>query len=84
MYGPHFWMLDMDLDCSQTEDGWFELQAYESLLSENEGFELDIEQEACTGDAPGAASYTSTYHFAQCGVVNVFAFGEASCATVQL
>ena len=23
-YGDHYWILDMDMDCSQTQEGWFE------------------------------------------------------------
>lgn len=25
-FGDHFWMLDADIDCSQTENGWFEFK----------------------------------------------------------
>ena len=29
--GPNFWLIDMDVDCSQTKDGWFELNTVYSL-----------------------------------------------------
>jgi hypothetical protein len=27
-WGDHYWMLDVDMDCSQTEGGWFEVKAF--------------------------------------------------------
>lgn len=27
-WGDHYWMLDVNMDCSQTEQGWFELKAF--------------------------------------------------------
>ena len=29
--GDHFWIFDLDIDCSQTVDGWFEVQTYYSI-----------------------------------------------------
>jgi alpha-amylase len=29
--GPHFWILDMTMDCSQTDNGWFELNTIYSI-----------------------------------------------------
>jgi hypothetical protein len=68
-YGPHYWMLDVDLDCSRGfpsgGESWFELKSY---VSNGPGWEGDISQ-------PGAP-YTSINHFAQCGRINVFRRGE--------
>lgn len=64
-YGQHYWMLDVDMDCSKTVDGWFELKSY---ISNGPGWEGDIRQP----DAP----YSSKNHFARCGYVNVYKRGE--------
>ena len=82
VYGDHYWMVDMDMDCDQTEDGWFELQGYMSLLSENDGYETEIAQMGCVGDVSGGAPYVSSYHMAQCGYINVFEFNQEECQTV--
>lgn len=60
-YGHHFWMLDVDLDCSRTENGWFELK---SFISNGPGWEADVNQ--------AGTPYSSRNHFAQCGRKNVF------------
>lgn len=66
-WGPHYWLLEMDVDCSQTHQGWFEVKAF---IKNGVGWEGDIAQ----ADRP----YNSNNHFAQCGKVNVFEFGENS------
>ncbi|CAM4239143.1 alpha-amylase [Pseudoalteromonas byunsanensis] len=63
-YGTHYWMLDVQMDCANTVNGWFELKAY---VKNGQGWESDIAQ----ADAP----YPSNNHFAQCGKINVFEFG---------
>ena len=67
LWGPHYWMLDVDMDCSKTFGGWFELKAY---VKGGQGWESDIQQ----ANTP----YPSHNHFAQCGKINVFAFNEHS------
>ncbi|BBN83725.1 hypothetical protein PA25_37100 [Pseudoalteromonas sp. A25] len=64
-YGQHYWMLDVQMDCSNTINGWFELKAY---VKNGQGWEGDIRQ-------PNAP-YESNNHFAQCGKINVFEFGK--------
>ncbi|MBT0586271.1 alpha-amylase [Alteromonas oceanisediminis] len=64
-WGDHFWMLDVDMDCSQTANGWFELKAF---VKNGQGWENDVQQ-------PGAP-YASTNHLAQCGKVNRFTFNQ--------
>lgn len=27
-WGDHYWMVDVDMDCSQSEQGWFEVKAF--------------------------------------------------------
>ena len=66
-WGQHYWMLDVDMDCSKTHNGWFELKAY---VKNGQGWEADIQQT----NAP----YASNNHFAQCGRVNMFEFGQSN------
>lgn len=60
-FGGHYWMLDVDMDCSKTVNGWFELK---SFISNGPGWEADVRQ-------PGTP-YVSRNHFARCGRLNVF------------
>ncbi|MDK1286341.1 alpha-amylase [Pseudoalteromonas umbrosa] len=64
-WGPHYWKLDVEMDCSQTHQGWFELKAF---VKNGQGWESDILQ----ANRP----YASNNHFAQCGKLNVFEFGK--------
>lgn len=66
-FGAHYWMLDVQMDCSKTMNGWFELKSY---ISNGPGWEPDVAQ---TG-----TPYASGNHFAQCGKVNVFQRGSSS------
>lgn len=61
IWGDHYWMLDVDMDCAKTIDGWFEVK---SFISNASGWENDISQ----ADAP----YPSKNHFAKCGKINQF------------
>ena len=61
LWGQHYWMLDVEMDCSRTQDGWFELK---SFISNGPGWEGNISQ-------PGAP-YVSGNHFAQCGRITAF------------
>ena len=71
MGGDNYWMVDLDMDCSKTEGGWFEFKGY--LMNAGNGWENDIMQEqACTGSAAeGSVPYPSINHFGRCGYVNV-------------
>ncbi|XP_047486576.1 alpha-amylase-like [Penaeus chinensis] len=77
-FGDHYWMVDMDMDCSQTEEGWFELKAF--LTNAGNGWEADISQiGSCSGTAGGSAPYASKNHLGRCGFVNVFTFDSSDC-----
>ena len=66
-WGEHYWMLDVQMDCSKTVNGWFELKAY---VKNGQGFESDVQQ---TG-----TPYPSSNHFAQCGKINQFDFNSST------
>lgn len=72
-YGQHYWLIDVDMDCSKTEDSYFEFKA---IVGSWEG---DIGASTCTGAGGGAAPYTSVNHIARCGFLNVFHFGSSAC-----
>ena len=80
-YGDHFWMFDAEINCAETENGWFELKG---VLTGN-GWEQDIGQaETCGGDVGGSKPYVSTNHMARCGYVNVFEWGSGDCIINKL
>lgn len=60
-YGDHYWMLDVQMDCSNTANGWFEVKSY---ISNGPGWEGNISQ--------SGTPYSSSNHVAQCGRINVF------------
>ena len=70
-------MVDVDMDCDSTENGWFEVKAFIT----NRGWEGAIGQDgSCGGTAGGSKpSYSSDNHFGRCGFVNVFSFNSGSC-----
>ncbi|VDO92916.1 unnamed protein product [Soboliphyme baturini] len=77
-YGSHYWLVEMQMDCSKTLDGWFEvknvLDSNGIVYWENNVYETD-----CTGTAGGKPPYTSINHLARCGYVNVFSDGSNEC-----
>jgi hypothetical protein len=77
-YGMHYWMLDVDMDCSrafQAADGtrWFEVKAY---ISNGPGWEPDVAQ--------SATPYASRNHVGKCGAVNVFDWGTSTVRFAEL
>lgn len=64
-WGPHYWMLDVEMDCSRAVNGWFEIKAF---VRNGQGWEGDINQ-------PNSP-YASANHFAQCGKINTFEFNS--------
>ncbi len=69
-FGEHYWMMDVQMDCSKTVNGWFELKSY---ISNGPGWEGNISQ--------SGTPYSTNNHFAQCGKLNVFA-RDTSSATI--
>jgi len=71
-WGAHYWIMDVDMDCEATANGWFELKTF---ISNGPGWENDVSQ-------PGAP-WASGNHFAQCGKLNVFRRGESQPVTIE-
>jgi uncharacterized repeat protein (TIGR03806 family) len=72
-FGAHYWLFDVDMDCSRTLGGSFELKAF---VTNGDGWEPDVAQ----SNAP----YATPNHVAQCGKLNVFRFGESSAQIENL
>jgi len=71
-YGPHYWIMDVDMDCSKTVNGWFELKSY---ISNGPEWESNVSQ-------PGTP-YVSGNHFAECGKINVFKRGVSNPVEIK-
>ena len=71
-WGSHYWMLDVDMDCSKTVNGYFELKAF---VKNGQGWESDIQQ----ANTP----FASNNHVAQCGKVNRFEFSQNGVLSVD-
>ena len=67
IWGEHYWMLDVDMDCSKAVNGWFEVKAF---VKNGQGWESDINQ----ANTP----FASTNHVAQCGKINMFEFNSSN------
>lgn len=67
LWGQHYWMLDVNMNCGDTVNGRFEVKAY---VKNGQGWEGNITQ----ANAP----YASNNHFAECGKINVFSFNQSS------
>ena len=79
MWGPHYWMLDIDVDCSKTIGGWFEVRAFMKNGSE---WEQDIEHEPVPLD--GTFKGGGKNHLVECGKVNVFEFNQNESENLPL
>nr|WP_228710848.1 alpha-amylase family protein [Saccharobesus litoralis] len=65
IWGQHYWMLDVEMDCNKAFNNWFELKAF---VKNGQGWENNITQ----ANTP----YQSNNHFAQCGKINKFDFNS--------
>jgi len=82
-FGDHQWLLDVDMDCSAAESGWFELKAF--ITNDNNGgsevWESDITQLwSCHGDIGGYRPYATSNHVARCGYINTLVFEQGACS----
>lgn len=75
-FGPHQWMVDLQMNCDETEDGWFEFKAFGTGI----GWENDINQiSSCGGPVGGSMPYATNNHMARCGYLNMFSWGDGNC-----
>lgn len=66
-FGDPYWLVDVDMDCNTTINGWFEFKSY---ISNGPAWVNSITQTNFFGLTP--PSYQSGNRFAYCGMVNVF------------
>ncbi|KAK8385559.1 hypothetical protein O3P69_016383 [Scylla paramamosain] len=68
IYGEDYWMMKLEVDCSSTDNGWFEIKGWLEFAGGYSGWEIDIQQGLCGGAAGGLApSSSSTNHKARGG-----------------
>lgn len=69
-------MLDVDIDCSKTENGWFQIKGFI-----NGQWETNIPVTTCTGsDSVGIPANMDTgNHWAKCGMLNIYHYSKAEC-----
>lgn len=73
-------MLDIDLDCSLTNNGWFVVKGWLSGdAGQFSGLEEDVAQEVCSGTAGGSPPFPASGHIARCGHINVFHYDRGDC-----
>jgi alpha-amylase len=86
-YGDDYWIADLLMDCSRTDNNWFVLKSFlkPSLVGGGGTWENDISQIAqCRGDAAGPTpSNIGKNHAGLCGAINVFDFGTNDCEIKQ-
>lgn len=80
-FGPNYWLVDVDMDCSKTEDNFFEFKAVLNNQFEPTNSQLDVR---CSGDEARDLPYHADNHFGLCGFINVvFEYGEGACEIVD-
>ena len=86
IYFRNLWVFEFEMDCSATENGWFELKGFVqnidlSSSSHIDGFyENDMAQVQCTGTANvGLPPHSSINHFAKCGFSNKYSWNSSQC-----
>lgn len=76
----NYWMVTMNMDCSQTENGWFRVKGFVTPESKSGyGWESNVNQGQCTGNHGLSYNGASDNHYAYCGAINVFDWNSGSC-----
>ncbi|XP_041359720.1 alpha-amylase-like [Gigantopelta aegis] len=74
-FGDHYWLVGVDMDCSRTRNGFFEVKAIVNGVWEHDG----LGGRRCSGVGAADPPYSSANHWARCGFVNIFHFGSERC-----
>ncbi|KAK3784090.1 hypothetical protein RRG08_060517 [Elysia crispata] len=80
-FGPDYWMVRFEVDCSSSYNGFFEVKGYyEGLM------ETDVTSSTCSGEgATNPPIHSSTGgHIARCGYMNVFTWGKPDCQILDI
>lgn len=71
-YGPHYWLVDVEMECNSAVNGWFE---FKTFISNGPGWEADIDQNQFMGFTAPSFGASSKNHMGRCGMINVFRRG---------
>lgn len=89
--GRHCWLVDMDMDCSMTDDGWFQF-AFRKLDRRNPAAVEIVDevpvfegQDRCEGDEGEfmPTTFRTAYHHGKCGAVNMAEFDTPTCSLIS-
>lgn len=82
-YGDDYWLVDLMMDCSKTNNDWFEFKVFmkTSLTGDGGNWENDIYQVTkCNGNvATPTPANIGRNHAGVCGAMNVFEYGHNAC-----
>ncbi|GFN81679.1 alpha-amylase [Plakobranchus ocellatus] len=82
IYGEHYWVVDVQMDCLKTENGFFQFRGYtqngypENILSNRSS-------QRCKNMPRSPPRKSSNTHFAMCGKINVFNWGYYGCQVLD-
>ncbi|KAH9509920.1 Alpha-amylase A type-1/2 [Bulinus truncatus] len=74
-FGDHYWIIDVEMDCSRTFQGFFE---FKGVLSNGWEFGPSLDSD-CTGDGAIPFPYHAGNHIGRCGFINVYHWGTGLC-----
>ncbi|CAD5114283.1 DgyrCDS3426 [Dimorphilus gyrociliatus] len=74
-FSSHYWFVDLEIDCSLTSNGWFDLKAY---ITPDRNWESDINQYQKCASSHGNfwKPHSMGNHVAVCGQMNVFILNQ--------
>ncbi|KAL1239153.1 Pancreatic alpha-amylase 2a5 [Trichinella pseudospiralis] len=78
-YGAHYWMLDVMMDCSKTENDWFEFK----IVKQDGEAEKIINIKQCENTYLLLLGRKINHHLARCGYINIVEYGMQNC-TIDL
>lgn len=78
-FGDHYWLVDIDMDCCKTINGWFEMKA-----RINYDWERNIFQGIKACDKNEDVPYENVNHWAKCGMMNVYELNAEKCQILPI
>ncbi|RUS86830.1 hypothetical protein EGW08_005426 [Elysia chlorotica] len=78
IYGDHYWIVDVMMDCSKTDNGFFE---FKGIMQDQTWEGGDALAHQCQGMT--SLPKTSNNHIASCGKINVFFWGTGLSCEVK-
>ena len=82
----NIWVFEFEMDCSATEDGWFDVKGFMQYINTSSSTHVDgvwegiTIQAPCTGNANvGQPPYSNVNHLAKCGYNNTYSWDSTQC-----